>query len=290
MRTARLLSFLPGIHKLVRDHRRLGEEVGRLKEELAAIRQEKARCQPEGSGADPVAGQPPLPGFHPRPPSYVLSNTLGAAYLQIPKAACSSILARILAAEKPDAYAQLEATLRQSVAPLHHAEGLFSKSRSADGLLRFTFVRHPFDRVHSFYQSQVNSSHCEPGFGDQRSLAEELERTGFRLGMPLEEYVTRILGDPVARNNHHVRPQSEFVLGPQGLNVDFIGKIEEMEWHWARLDAALGGKLGKIDRLNFAGGQSWRTSSHFDGRTVALLAGHYRHDLWLFGYGTADRD
>lgn len=294
MRTARLLSFLPGIRKLVRDHRRLHEEVRRLREALPNARRAEGQAL-AATLAESAAGQQGAKGgtpngFCPRPPTYFLSPKLGAAYLQIPKAACSSIQARILAAESPGLYAELESTIKTNVTPLHYTPGMFTKAASADGFLRFTFVRHPFNRLLSFYIEQVSPPQPPPVDDDSRkSLEKDLERNGFRFGMPFEEFIGRMVGDPVGRNNPHVRPQAEFVLGAAGLNVDFIGRVESIGRDWPRLNAALGAGLGQIGKLNFHGGQSWRDSPWFDRRTVARLAEHYRYDLWLFGYDVADK-
>lgn len=271
----------------MRDHRRLLAEVERLKSGTGEgrgisratpskmIESIAAAARGDSSHARGTFGE-----FCPKRPSYILAPALGAAYVQIPKAACSSIMARILAVERPETYVELRPEIERIPAALHHTEGIFARSQSAHGLLRFTFVRHPFDRVLSFYINQVNP----PGDAPE-ALVEEVERAGFRIRMPFAEYVGRIREDPVVRNNHHVRPQAEFLVGVRGLTVDFIGKVEEMGGHWARLDAALGGKLGPIARLNYAGDNSWRDSALFDQRVVNALAEHYRYDLWLLDYG-----
>jgi len=287
MRTARLLSFLPGIRKLVRDNRRLRAELERLKSGVGDGRGilRATASKMFGAVASAARGDSSHTGgavgeFCPKEASYILAPKLGAAYVQIPKSACSSIMARILAVERPETYAGLPAQIERIPFVLHHADGIFDRSQSAHDLLRFTFVRHPFDRVLSYYINQIN-----PPVDASAALIEEVERAGFRIRMPFDDYVARIREDQVVRNNHHVRPQAEFLVGARGLTVDFIGKVEEMESHWARLDAALGGNLGPIARLNYTGGNSWRGSALFDQRVVEALAEHYRYDLWLLDYG-----
>ena len=208
------------------------------------------------------------------------------AYLQIPKAACSSIQAALLSAEDPEAFLNLEKSSASFVTALHHTPGLFKTTSKASGYLRFTFVRHPFDRLVSFYRNQV-SPQKKLDARAKSMLQEELAASAFWLGMGFGEFVQTVLTNELARNNRHVRPQSELIISDGGLAVDYLGRVEEIEEGWHQLGRWTGGNLPPLYRFNVTGGASWNHCGELTPELVEHLALHYQDDLRLLGYSAA---
>lgn len=228
-------------------------------------------------------GGNPLDAMVPLPPSYFICRSLGLAYLQIPKAGCSSFKAMILAAEDPDRFRQLWSDIETSVWKLHHDAHLFETSSDAGTLLRFTFVRHPFNRVLSFYRNLINP---KKDFTPEKiqKRKEDLSRSGFRPGMTFEDCIERIVGSSGPSSDPHVRPQVEYLFHPAGITVDYIGKVEDMGRHEIILRAVTGRPGLVIPHLNQTGGGDWTRDPRFTPGIVAALKAHYLADLTLLGY------
>ncbi len=264
-RLKKMISRVPRFKKLAMENDRLWNQLDRLQEILGENR--------EGA---------PLLEFRPMPPSYFVSRKLGLAYLQIPKAACSSVLAMLLKAETPDRYEEIAVELGDSVGALHHTEGLLERTAQAGEMLRFTFVRHPFDRILSFYRNQVTPGDI-PEVRRQR-LHDELALSGLVMGMSFADYVRRIVLDPVAAANLHIRPQTEFLSPRCGWTVDFIGRVEEIDRSQKLLSQAIGRPDIVLPRLNVTGGNGWRESPELTPELISLLARRYALDLQVLGY------
>ena len=107
------------------------------------------------------------------PAEYLVVRSVGLAYLQIPKAACTSVQALLLAYHDRERYSRMITDLESDPHPLHHTPGLLERSSDTLGCLRFTFVRHPFDRLVSFYLQAIRRA-------DQDRHPELLPRACFR--------------------------------------------------------------------------------------------------------------
>lgn len=216
-------------------------------------------------------------------PWYYASPALGVAYLQIPKAACSSFQSVLLAAERPELFAAMESELQRSVYSLHHTPGLLPMTSDPEGLLRFTFVRHPFARALSFYLNQVSGdTHLLP-VAEQAAISKEVRSFGFTPGMSFTEFVDLIVADGKAARNPHVRRQVEFVFGPKGRNVDYLGEVENLPKHADFLQCRLGIPAARFPRLN--GTRGAVAAAHLlAGRNRDALTKYYREDLEAFGY------
>lgn len=219
-----------------------------------------------------------------RKPVYFTSEKLGIAYLQIPKTGCSSILALILEAERPDFFERVKDDLKKSVSLLHHTPDLFETCKTpAPHLIRFAFVRHPFDRVLSFYKNQVNpGKQLTPEL--KILLREQLGRHGFQLGMSFDEFTRRLASGRQAIEEPHVRPQCEFLFGEAGLNVDYIGKLEEIARHRTLLGRMIGQPELKLMKLNATGGAGYLESRLMTDEILSRLEKLYTQDFGLLGY------
>lgn len=222
--------------------------------------------------------------FKVKTPNYFISEKLGVAYLRVPKAGCSSIQALILATEKPELYEEIKDEIKEHVNFLHNTQGVFETSKKPPkSLIKFTFVRHPFNRLLSFYKNQINPSNVLTEEMKNR-LQEQLGKYGFYIGMSFEDFVELLINDRDALNEHHVRPQVEFLFGDNGLNVDYLGKLENISRHQSILGRLIGKPDLKLMKLNSTGGSDWRSSGYFNQQIVSELEKVYKYDLILLGY------
>ena len=217
-------------------------------------------------------------------PLFFLSPRSELAYLQVPKAGCSSIQAALLAVEKPDMYHRLLPELRTNVGKLHATSELLETSRDAQSFLRFTFLRHPLSRLISHYRNQIALDDRQPAERRAR-LRRELGRDGFELQMSFPDYVTLIVESPRAAANPHVRRQVEIVFGERGINVDFLGRLEEIGKGWSQLQRWSSVPLPALQQLNQSGSAALNHMIRdLEPELLDRLCRHYEDDFRLFGY------
>ncbi len=219
-------------------------------------------------------------------PSYFMAREVGLAYLQIPKAACSTIKAALLHYTNPELHAtRIEAAESDlpALQALHH-EGHLEESDDPGDCLRFTFVRHPFDRFLSFfYNFFVDGVKLEDGaLVDE--LNAELEPFGLQATMGFDEFSEAVLSHPFDKQNPHVRRQVDLLLGSGELAVDFVGRLEFLERDLGRLTAGIDAPPPKLGRLNQSSHKDWRHSELLGPAVVEKLVEFYRDDLAFFGF------
>ncbi|MGI9243391.1 MAG: sulfotransferase family 2 domain-containing protein [Verrucomicrobiales bacterium] len=219
-------------------------------------------------------------------PSYYMARQVGLAYLQIPKAACSTIKAALLHYTNPELYAsKIDAAESDlpALQALHH-EGHLEESEDPGDCLRFTFVRHPFDRFLSFFHNFfVDGVKLQDGaLVDE--LNEELEPFGLVATMGFGEFSEAVFGRPYDKQNPHVKRQVDLILGSGELAVDFIGRLEFLERDLNRLTAGIDAPPPKLGRLNQSSHKDWHHSELLGPEVVKKLTEFYRDDLAYFGF------
>ncbi len=219
-------------------------------------------------------------------PSYFMAREIGLAYLQIPKAACSTIKAALLHYTDPDLHASridgAESDL-PALQALHH-EGHLEESEDPGDCLRFTFVRHPFDRFLSFYHNFFIDGVMVLDGSLVGELNRELEPFGLLATMGFDEFCEAIFSRPYHKQNPHVKRQVDLLLGSGELAVDFIGRLEHLDRDLARLTAGIDAPPPKLGRLNQSSHKDWRSSERLTPEVVEKLTDFYRDDLAYFGF------
>ena len=171
--------------------------------------------------------------------------------------------------------------------PLHHTPGLLERSSDTFGCLRFTFVRHPFDRLVSFYLQAIRRADQDRHPIDPtrlRRLSGELEKSGLSLGMSFEEFLNVVVQTPESEQNPHVKSQVGYLFTWRGLAVDFLGRVENFQKDISFITGYAGCLGGLPPVLNKSTNPGWR---NFDALTPAArrtLAVHYDEDLRFLGY------
>lgn len=129
---------------------------------------------------------------------------------------------------------------------------------------KFSFVRNPWARVHSWYKNVM-----------QDPLHQE------ELGVPPEcsfsEFVAQYL------DTWALRPQLYWLRDCRGnIPLDFIGRFERLQEDFARVSARLGLPDANLPHLIRSGGPSYREV--YDERSRAIVARRYAEEIALFGY------
>ena len=155
---------------------------------------------------------------------------------------------------------------------------------------KFSFVRNPWDRVVSFY----------------KYLAQ-------REGLEFKEFVLKSLSNNLWKDRYwFVGPQWEFVCDAAGnVMVDFVGRFERLQEDFNQVCQALKLPPLEVPHVNKSKKKRWRQhlkpgalldwlknreaarplsgvkryEEFYDDETRAVVAGLYRKDIELFGYG-----
>lgn len=156
---------------------------------------------------------------------FYVSQKKRIAYLEIPKNGCTSFKNFLLSIEDRELGKAIE---KGNVNPriVHEKEGqqilkrVYKADLDISNLFSFTFVRNPYLRLLSFYNSKVLN------FWDQ-GIEKSLKKIGIKKGMEFKDCVKAIVNTDYNFLDNHIAPQSDFLFHEEKLVVDLIGKIED---------------------------------------------------------------
>lgn len=142
---------------------------------------------------------------------------------------------------------------------------------------KFTFVRNPWDRLHSAYEFLRRGGLTHE---DKQWAEGNLSRfTSF--GQFVREWVT-----PTNVNSwQHFKPQHRFITDPAGnMPLDYIGYFENIRADFENIANILGIDT-KLPHHNSGFGNSHDAyPSHYDAETREIVANVYKRDIDLLGY------
>lgn len=128
---------------------------------------------------------------------------------------------------------------------------------------KFAFVRNPFDRFVSYCAFMTRDSGAFARM--PRQVMHEMIRAA-----PLEHIL--------------FKPQHALLVGDDGeLLADGVGRVEQMQESYDRMCARIGIPSRALDKVNASPRGDYR--QYFDDKLTEGVAGLYRRDLELFGYG-----
>ena len=203
----------------------------------------------------------------------------GCLYLPVPKAANTSIKAALIGHERGEALPH--------AFPVHDFESGALLPWDAAYLytgFRMSFVRNPFARLRSCFENKILAEPETRGTyvdGVHRSFH---ALGGFRAGMRFEDFVLRVTQIPDARTDIHFVSQHAILVGERGLRVDYVGRVERLDEHWAQVCRLLGAEIPLPHRNRSAGLADDAYRDHYDRRMVRRVERHYAADLALLGY------
>jgi hypothetical protein len=199
-----------------------------------------------------------------RPQNYcVVNEAAGYLYVNVPKVACSSIkLAIAQHLDVPFATVQWHAPWRQEVS--------FAARRK--DLVRFTFVRHPGDRLVSTW-----ADWCQPPYpngGNYRRNPHYLKMRGCSFAEFVREAATW------SGHDKHTRRQTELLHLDGEMVVDQVFRFERLAAGWAELQDLLG--LPDLPHDRKSEHRPWR--EYFTEELEQLAKELYGGDCEAFGY------
>lgn len=204
---------------------------------------------------------------------FYLARSAGLAYLQIPKAACTSFKVAIALKNRPELHDQvMERVMKIHVRP-EWSDIVEANDPALKSLLRFTFVRNPLSRFLSFYRNKIHEATI---------LAPEIKEAGFTLGMTMKQTLERIAKTRPRDLDPHIAPQHWFIFDGKEPRVSFIGQIERMDEDLAKLEK-LSGVYLDIGRHNQSGGDETK-SFNLAPEDEQRIRAFYAEDYTRLGY------
>ena len=149
-----------------------------------------------------------------------------------------------------------------------------------DSYFKFTFVRNPWDRIHSAYHFLIAGGMEEK---DARWAREHLaDYSGF------DDFVKRWVNDLNVLSKVHFVPQHRFIVlpGSRRPGVDFIGRFENLDEDYEvvrrRVHGAGGAQRTHENRTPRGAKPDYRREYSDEARRI--VARVYRRDIELLGY------
>lgn len=214
----------------------------------------------------------------------ILLEPYRAAYVEIPKVACTSIktaLAEILGI-----------SLESTGGDPHCVDwptATMSSSRSGllyPGLFAFAFVRNPWDRLVSCYRDKIRGEvEGYTSFSNRPGVANCLARFGtFVPGMSFADFVAAVGSIPDEDADEHFRSQHTFVTNPQGkIGVDFLGRFEKLAEDFRTVKESIGLARAELPWLQRAS-KPIKYTGFYSSATREIARKRFRQDIEMFEY------
>ena len=208
------------------------------------------------------------------PREYVVDAEKQLIYLVNSKAACSSIKACMCGVETDD----------NSVHSACSRSGMLKSdilSEEERGYYKFTFVRNPFTRLVSCYESKY---HHDKTFYNREGTDFDSYLFGImKKDKGFENFVRKIVLIPDFLLDRHFCIQSKHITGRNGmLLVDYVGRFENMEQEFGMIAEKYG--LAALPHFNRTDTDQSRWMDYYTTETAKLVYRKYRVDLERFGY------
>jgi hypothetical protein len=205
------------------------------------------------------------------------SRKLGYIYVEVPKAACSTIkltLQRIELGDRAYAPANKHARSRSPLLSPLSAPKAFLAALSSPGTFRFCFVRDPASRILAAYLEKLA--------GEDFERAKRLQALGFEDTPTFRQFLQRLDAGGAALDIHWMRQVD--LLQPDRIAYDFIGRFEDFEADFARVLTRIGRDASwASDAREHRTGASARLSE-IGAEERALIAKIYAEDFARFNY------
>ncbi|MBP3890907.1 MAG: sulfotransferase family 2 domain-containing protein [Solobacterium sp.] len=212
------------------------------------------------------------------PIEYTIDHSRKLVYLVISKVACSSIKAAFLEEEIPDNYS-IHYTLTQKGFRKQGSE-LNDEEKT---YFKFSFVRNPFDRIVSCYESKlrIDSERFNKNDFSNYFYGYIAKDEGF------ETFVEKICSIPSRFCDRHFVPQYLLLYDQQkNCRVDFIGHFETLEEGFKPIQEKY--NLKPLGHYNNSGSRDYR--EYYTLKTARMIYRKYKKDIKTFGYEQSYRD
>lgn len=212
------------------------------------------------------------------PVVFYLARSAELAYLQIPKAGCTSIRAAFCRIERPEITDEQLTAPRAFVKNPDWTDVVAADHPFLERCFRFTFVRDPIERFCSFHESKIHGRTAE-------NIKPHFLAMGFKSGMTIADSIDVAERVPAGHTDPHFTPQSYFVFDAQGkCRVDLVGRLENMRETLDQVEQKSGVRLW-TPRLNVTNkGDRKPARELLDPQSLARLEKFYAADIEAFGY------
>lgn len=204
------------------------------------------------------------------PLEYVVSDKRRLVYLVNSKVACSSIKSTFLDTEVPDNHSVHKVTTNSGLLRLHLSE------KQSD-YFSFSFVRNPFSRLVSCYESKYHTDPIKYGFFEFRNYLFGFlsEDDGF------DTFVKKVCSIPPRLMDRHFRPQYDVIYDSGGnCRCDYVGHFESLEEDFSKIQKRF--NLHPLPHLNKSPAANWR--DYYSDETLKLVRETFQKDFETFGY------
>ena len=208
---------------------------------------------------------------------FLLARQRRLAYLQIPKAGCTSMRAALCLWNRPDVPRE---QLLERGAFVRHPEWsdlVVPHDPILATCFRFTFVRHPSERFASFFRSKI-------GNRPENEIKPHFLKMGLRAGMSPEEVFACVASVPRENLDPHLTPQSYFVFENGKPRVEFVGQLERLAHGLDEIAAKTGTRLEMLKLNATEKNPSAPPREPLAPELRQRLAAFYAEDFARFGY------
>lgn len=200
---------------------------------------------------------------------YVVLDNKKLVYINNSKVACSSIKRTFIKDEIRDDYS------------IHNYGKWKRKSKlnnNEKSYFIFTFVRNPFDRVVSCYESKY--------IGDRLKGKNPLQFDKYLLGALKKDsgfdgFVKKIIRIPDFLADRHFQSQYNLIFSKSGkCLVDYYGKFENMDEDFLQIQEQY--DLESLPHFNRTSEKNWK--KYYTKETAKLVYEKYKKEIYQFGY------
>jgi hypothetical protein len=161
----------------------------------------------------------------------------------------------------------------------HRVEFPFVKWERIGGMkdyYRFGFVRNPWWRIVSCYESKI----AMPGDSPVKKTLSELGK--YKKGMSFREFVGIVCSTSDEMADSHFRSQSSFLCHNGSVNVDFVGRLSSIEEDFKTIceNSALGKTFLPLANQT----ESRPYAEYYDEESISLVRERYIDDIERFGF------
>lgn len=214
------------------------------------------------------------------PRRFIVVSDKKIIYLENAKVATSSIKASIYPGETQD---------DNSIHRITKASAMWKEKlyREELGYFKFTYVRNPYERLVSCYESKYHT--------DRRKYQRKLLHFDTYLGGYLrkdkgfDNFIKRIVCIPDSCMDVHIKSQYGLTHDKKGRKiVDHIGYYENLEEDFKKIQEKY--SLKELPHYNNSGGEERDWRSYYTLETAELVHRKYAKDFECFGYEDSYRE
>ncbi|OEH92145.1 sulfotransferase family 2 domain-containing protein [Bacillus solimangrovi] len=200
---------------------------------------------------------------------YIIVPNKSIIYLNNSKVACSSIKSTFIDESIPDDY-----SIHNKIKNLRRE--YYTEEES--NYFKFTFVRNPFDRLVSCYESKYRK---DKKMGKQKLHFDEYLFGYIKKDNGFEDFVRKVVKLPDHLADRHFQSQYNLIYDRKGKSrVDFIGKYENLTEDFKDIKDQY--NLRDLPHFNNTGKRNWMDYYNID--TARMVRKKYANEIEKFGY------